>query len=203
MSSQSSRAESELFSTVRSHAGMLALALALLTLLTTAVAAGIAFGQFRDAKRAFALNAVATTVSLYAAPKSRYYDVLFENAHLFLDDDTQSSTPGPDPDYIAMLANLNLRDYLHGIEIACSVYFDGFLDEEQRQFIANYVKADIDLLLYSYDAEYGYVGSFAESLVSVPWMTPDLQSTDSSQAYEATGKCLEEWQVELRRKSIF
>lgn len=202
MRSHRAHAVSKLFSTAKSNASTLALALALLTLLVTATAVGIALAQFRDAQRALALSATASAVSLHSAPKSRYFDVLLENAHLLLDDDTQSSGSGSDPTFIRWLVALNLRDYLHGIEIACGIYFDGFLDEDQKRFIADYVKADIDLLLYGYDEDTGWVGFFGENLVNVPWMTPDLESVDEYQGYEATRKCLTEWHIKLEKKTI-
>ena len=206
MPNRASEPAAPLLSVLKANMGVLALALTLLTLIAAVVAVSVALMQFYGAKRAFALNAVATTIGLYSAPKGRFYDVILENAELLEQDDAgQSPSRGPDPGHVGVLANLNLRDYLHGIEVACSIYHNGFLDGDQKRFIADYLKGDLELLLYSYDEGSGEVGKFFASneQVGIAWIKPDGEPTDELQPYEATRACFEEWGMELAGKSFF
>ena len=201
MRSKVSQATSRLLSTLKAKSSLLALFLGVLTLVVTATALIVALYQFRDAKRALELNAVATTVSLYSGPKTRFYDVVLKNANILSKEhDTEASAASPDLIWIKALARLHLRDYLHGIEVACDIYLGPFLNEAQKRFIADYVAADIDLLRYSYHKS-GTVG-FLDADLDVPWITPALKSTDDTQTYTATPKCLEEWNIKLEPKSL-
>lgn len=199
---------SRVISAFKSNATELALVLAFLTLIVASTASIIAIVQLRDAKHASALNAVATTMSLYAVPKARYYDVLLENRHLSeIDDQAASRTVGSYIEHIEILTILNLRDYLQGIELACSMYIDGVLDDEHQRFFADHLRGDIDLLLYSYVAESGSVRirssllSNSQTPFEVPWITPSGEASDELQPYEATRKCLQELEIILVEKS--
>ena len=205
MPSSFSNAASTFLSKLRANSGILAIAIALITLVVAVRAASVALEQLRDAKRAVALNAVATAVSLYSAPKARYYDALLTHADRLKEAaDPQSTLCSPVSSHTEFLIGLNLRDYLHGIEVACSIYIGGLLDEEQKCLVAGYVKGDIDLLLYSYEEDSGSVGNFLEcaSPVKINWITPEGKSADPLQPYSATRACLKEWRIELERNEF-
>ena len=200
MPSSFSQVLSKCRSTLKTNANVLALYLNFVTLIIAVTAVFVALQQLGDAKRAFALNSVATIVSLYNAPKARYYDVLLKNPDL-LEQDNEARSPSSslNLEHIRYLTILNLRDYLYGIEVACSIYFDGSLDKKQRQFMADYLKGDIDLLLYGYDEDSGSVSTpFTDnSEITVDWITPEGESADKFQPYEATRSCLREWKIKL------
>ena len=202
MTSYLSRAVASLWSAAKANTGVSAI-VTLLTLVVAIAAAVIASLQFYDAKRAFSLNSIASIVSLYSAPKARYYDVLLQNADLL--DDADESQSDSRSQYVAYLAAMNLRDFLQGIEVACRLYSQGLLDEQQKRFIADYVKGDIDLLLYGYDEQTGEVGDlFTDTpIIQVDWITPDGKSADEFQPYDATRACLVEWDIPLEAKSLF
>ena len=203
MTSYLSRAVASLWSAAKANTGVSEI-VTLLTLVVAIAATVIASFEFYDAKRAFALNSIASIVSLYSAPKARYYDVLLQNADLLVDDADESLSDSRSQ-YVAYLAAMNLRDFLQGIEVACRFYFQGLLDEQQKRFIAAYIKGDIDLLLYGYDEQSGEVGDlFTDTpIIQVGWITPDGESADEFQPYDATRACLVEWEIPLEGKPLF
>ena len=176
---------------LKASSGLFALALTFVTLIVAIGAVVIAIGQFRDAKRASALNAAATIIDLYSSPKARLYDLLLERAYLLI----ASEDVNPDhADGLRLLANINLKDYLDGIEFACEIYLNESLDDEQKHFVANRMKGDLELLLLAYDKNAGVV---FDDNTSFPIRNAWIAGTypDRPDPYPATRECVQMWDL--------
>lgn len=174
-------------------------AVALFLALATAI---FALVQLVDTKRSLSLNSWLAIKEGYSEPKMQFYAWTFANAKYFIADEEQDIPD--DMQFIKVLTYLYTLEYLRSIEFICNAYLEHLLGDDAQQFVANYVKADIEqLLLLFYDEENGTITMNGHG--AVPWIKPDDDNPDGSElgGFPSTLECVTKWNIRLEERPIF
>lgn len=171
------------------------------TALVVALAtASVALVQLTETKRALSLNSFLAIKEGYSEPKMQFYAWAFSNAKHFAAQENQPN----DMVFIEYLAHLHITEYLRSIEFTCNAYLQGLLSKDAEQYVERLIKSDIEnLLLYFYDADEGTIALNGYGPAS--WIKSDNDNPQRSKlgGYPSTLKCVDQWGIKLRKRTIF
>ncbi|MCY4560296.1 MAG: hypothetical protein OXF79_28845 [Chloroflexi bacterium] len=172
---------------------------ALLLAVATAIFASV---QLAETKRSLSIDSLLAIKEGYSEPKMQFYEWTFSNAKHFVTFNGEAETA--DTAFTKYLTSLYTLEYLRAIEFICIAYLEALLGDDAQQFVASYVKADIEqLLLLFYDAGEGAI--VINGHAPVHWIKPgnDNPGGDEMGGFPSTLECVTELKIKLEEKSIF